>query len=260
MIFDTHAHYDARQFDADRDEVLSALPARGVGLVVDPGCDEPSSRAAVELAGCYPFLYAAVGWHPEEWESWTGESMAILRELVRAEKVVAVGEIGLDYYWDADHKPLQKEMLERQINLALREDLPVIIHDREAHGDALEMISLYEGLRGVFHCFSGSAEMAAELLRRGWYLGFDGPVTYKNNKKAAQVLAVTPLDRILVETDSPYMAPQPVRGKRNDSGNLPWVIETIAALKGVTPEEVERASWENGCRLFRIDPGPYEER
>ena len=177
MIFDTHAHYDARQFDADRDEVLSALPARGVGLVVDPGCDEPSSRAAVELAGCYPFLYAAVGWHPEEWESWTGESMAILRELVRAEKVVAVGEIGLDYYWDADHKPLQKEMLERQINLALREDLPVIIHDREAHGDALEMISRYEGLRGVFHCFSGSAEMAAELLRRGWYLGFDGPVT-----------------------------------------------------------------------------------
>ena len=222
MIFDTHAHYDARQFDADRDEVLSSLPARGVGLVVDPGCDEPSSRAAVALAGRYPFLYAAVGWHPEEWESWTGESMAILRELVRAEKVVAVGEIGLDYYWDADHKPLQKEMLERQINLALREDLPVIIHDREAHGDALEMISRYEGLRGVFHCFSGSAEMASELLRRGWYLG--------------------------------------VRGKRNDSGNLPWVIETIAALKGVTPEEVERASWENGCRLFRIDPGTYEER
>ena len=122
------------------------------------------------------------------------------------------------------------------------------------------MISRYEELRGVFHCFSGSAEMAAELLRRGWYLGFDGPVTYKNNKKAAQVLAVTPLDRILVETDSPYMAPQPVRGKRNDSGNLPWVIETIAAIKGVTPEEMERASWENGCRLFRIDPGTYEER
>ena len=127
MIFDTHAHYDARQFDADRDEVLSALPARGVGLVIDPGCDGESSRAVTELAGRYPFLYAAVGWHPEEWESWTGGSMDVLRELVRAEKVVAIGEIGLDYYWDSEHKPLQKEMLERQINLALKEDLPVII-------------------------------------------------------------------------------------------------------------------------------------
>ena len=253
MIFDTHAHYDAAQFDADRDAVLSALPSRGVGLVLDPGCDEPSSRLAIALAERYDFVYAAVGWHPEEWESWSPRSMPLLRELIRHEKVVAVGEIGLDYYWDTEHKELQKEMLERQINLALKEDLPVIIHDREAHGDALEMVSRYPELRGVFHCFSGSAEMAAELLRRGWYLGFDGPVTYKNNKKAAQVLAVTPLDRILVETDSPYMAPQPVRGKRNDSGNLPWVIEKIAELKGRTAAEVEQATWENGRRLFRIE-------
>ena len=253
MIFDTHAHYDAEQFDADRDAVLSALPSRGVGRVVDPGCDEASSRKAIALAERYPFVYAAVGWHPEEWESWDSQSIPVLRELAQHKKVVAIGEIGLDYYWDTEHKELQKEMLERQINLALQLDLPVIIHDREAHGDCLEMISRYPELRGVFHCFSGSAEMASELLRRGWYLGFDGPVTYKNNKKAAQVLAVTPMDRILIETDSPYMAPQPVRGRRNDSGNLPYVIEKIAEYKGLTAAETERLAWENGCRLFGIE-------
>ena len=252
MIFDTHAHYDARQFDADRDEVLSALPARGVGLVIDPGCDEPSSRAAVELAGRYPFLYAAVGWHPEEWESWTGKSMPRLRQMVEQPKVVAIGEIGLDYYWDKEHKALQREMFERQICLALERDLPVIVHDREAHEDCMELVRCYPDLRGVFHCFSGSAEMAAELLRRGWYLGFDGPVTYKNNKKAAQVLAVTPLERILIETDSPYMAPEPVRGRRNDSSNLTYVTAKLAELKGVSPEEMERVTWENGRRLFGI--------
>ncbi len=253
MIFDTHAHYDAQQFDADRDAVLSALPEKGVGLVLDPGCDGASSLAALELSRRYGHVYAAVGWHPEEWESWTGESMPLLRALTEEPKVAAIGEIGLDYYWDKEHKALQKEMLERQFCLALERDLPVIIHDREAHEDCLEMVSCYPGLRGVFHCFSGSAEMAKELLRRGWYLGFDGPVTYKNNKKAAQVLAVTPLDRILVETDSPYMAPEPVRGRRNDSSNLPYVIEKIALFKGTDPGEMERITWENGRRLFGIE-------
>ena len=260
MYFDTHAHYDDEAFNMDREALLAAMPENGVERILVPGCNVKSSRSALELAGQFPFIRAAVGIHPEDLGDMAEGDLERIEAMAGEPGCVAIGEIGLDYYWDADHKPLQKEMLERQINLALREDLPVIIHDREAHGDALEMISRYEGLCGVFHCFSGSAEMASELLRRGWYLGFDGPVTYKNNKKAAQVLAVTPLDRILVETDSPYMAPQPVRGKRNDSGNLPWVIETIAALKGVTPEEVERASWENGCRLFRIDPGTYEER
>ena len=253
MIFDTHAHYDAKQFDADRDAVLSAMPQRGVGRIVDPGCDNPSSLAAVALAERYPFVYAAVGWHPEEWESWDSGSMPFLRGLTRHPRVVAVGEIGLDYYWDKEHKALQKEMFERQINLALERDLPVIVHDREAHEDSLEMVLRYPELRGVFHCFSGSAEMAKELLRRGWYLGFDGPVTYKNNKKAGEVLAVTPADRILVETDSPYMAPEPVRGRRNDSGNLPHMIAKIAEYKGVTAEEMERITWENGCRLFGLD-------
>lgn len=252
MIFDTHAHYDAEQFDADRHAVLSGLPEKGVGLVVDPGCDEASSLMAVALAGQYGHVYAAVGWHPEEWEKWTPQSMAVLRELIEQPKVVAIGEIGLDYYWDKDHKALQREMFERQLCLAVERSLPVIVHDREAHADCLETVMCCPEARGVFHCFSGSPEMAAELLRRGWYLGFDGPVTYKNNKKAAQVLAITPMDRILVETDSPYMAPEPVRGRRNDSSNLVHIIERIAQIKGVSAADMERVTWENGKRLFGI--------
>ena len=194
-----------------------------------------------------------MGWHPEEWQSWNGESMALLRSLCAQPKVVAIGEIGLDYYWDTEHKALQREMFERQLSLAIERDLPVIVHDREAHGDCLETVMNYPEARGVFHCFSGSAEMAKELVRRGWYLGFDGPVTYKSNKKAAEVLAVTPLERILVETDSPYMAPEPYRGKRNNSTLLVYVLEKIAALKGVGADEMARITHENGCRLFGIE-------
>lgn len=252
MIFDTHAHYDSEHFDADRDELLRSLPEKGVRYILDPGCDEASSRMAMELAERYEHVYAAVGWHPEEWESWSAESMAFLRRAAEHPKVRAIGEIGLDYYWDKEHKALQKEMFERQICLAIEHSLPVIVHDREAHEDSLEMVLRYPELRGVFHCFSGSAEMAKELLKRGWYLGFDGPITYKNNKKAAEVLAVTPLDRILVETDSPYMTPVPCRGQRNDSSMVKYILEKAAGLKDVTPEEMERITMENGCRLFGI--------
>ena len=229
LIFDTHAHYDDRKFDADRREVLAAMPEKGVSLIVDPGCDGESSRAACALAQEFPFVYAAVGWHPEEWQSWNGESMALLRSLCAQPKVVAIGEIGLDYYWDTEHKALQKEMFERQLSLAIERKLPVIVHDREAHGDCLEIVMNYPEARGVFHCFSGSAEMAKELIRRGWYLGFD------------------------VETDSPYMAPEPCRGKRNDSSLLVYVLEKIAAVKGVKAEEMTCITRENGCRLFGID-------
>ena len=252
MIFDTHAHYDAGQFQTDRDPLLASLPERGVGRVIDPGCDRESSRAALRLAERYPHVYAAVGWHPEEWESWDSASMPCLRALAAHPKAVAIGEIGLDYYWDREHRELQKEMFERQLLLALERDLPVIVHDREAHEDSLEMVLRYPALRGVFHCFSGSAEMAAELVKRGWYLGFDGPVTYKNNKKAAEVLAVTPPERILAETDSPYMAPVPCRGQRNDSTLLPHILARLAEHKGVTAGEMERITWENGCRLFGL--------
>ena len=252
--FDTHAHYDSENFDADREELLRSLPERGVALVLNPGCDGDTSRRAVEMAARHRFLYAAVGWHPEEWAGWGPESMPLLRRLARERKVAAIGEIGLDYYWDKEHKALQQEMFERQIHLALELDLPVIVHDRQAHEDCLEMVLRYPALRGVFHCFSGSAPMAQELVRRGWYLGFDGPVTYKNNRKAGEVLAVTPLERILAETDSPYMAPVPYRGRRNDSSLLGPMVECLAAWKGVSPDEMARITRENGCRLFSIPP------
>ncbi len=254
MIFDTHAHYDASAFDPDREAVLAALPDRGVGLVLDPGCDVESSRAAVALAERFPHVWAAVGIHPEDCGGCTGGDFDAIRALAAHAKAVAVGEIGLDYYWPQNPpRDFQRKVFRRQLELALELDLPVIVHDREAHGDSLAVVREYPGLRGVFHCFSGSPEMAEELVKRGWYLGFDGPVTYKNAKRAPEVAAVTPLDRILVETDAPYMAPVPFRGKRNDSGNLPCVLDKLAEWKGVSPAELERITWENGLRLFGLE-------
>lgn len=253
-IFDTHAHYDAEGFEADRDAVLSALPEAGVGLVVDPGCDLPSSRAAVDLAERYGHVYAAVGIHPEDCAGFREEDLTELRQLLKRPKVVAIGEIGLDYYW-AENPPreFQQTVFRRQLALAEELNVPVIVHDREAHGDCLAIIREFPAVTGVFHCFSGSPEMAEELLKLGWYLGFDGPVTYKNARRAPEVAAVTPLNRMVVETDAPYMAPVPVRGRRNDSRNLPYVLEKLAEWKGVTPEEMTRLTWENGRRLFRLD-------
>ena len=253
-IFDTHAHYDADQFASDREAVLTALPAAGVGLVVDPGCDVASSREAVALAERFDHVYAAVGIHPEDCDGCTDADFDAIRELCRREKVVAVGEIGLDYYWKENPpRDFQEQVFRRQIELALELDLPVIIHDREAHGDSLRIVLDYPGLRGVFHCFSGSPEMAQELLKRGWYLGIDGPITYKNAKRAPEVAAITPMDRIVIETDAPYMAPVPFRGKRNDSRLLPYVVEKLAEWKGVTPEEMTDITWQNGKRLFGLE-------
>ena len=253
MLFDTHAHYDDEAFDADRDALLTALPQRGVGLVLNPGCDVESSRKAVAYAAAYPHVYAAVGIHPENCGGYTAGDLAALRQLAQQPKVVAIGEIGLDYYW-AENPPrdLQQQVLRDQLALAGELALPVIIHDREAHADTLSIVREFPGVTGVFHCFSGSPEMAQELLKLGWYLGFDGPVTYKNARRAPEVAAVTPLDRMLIETDSPYMTPVPYRGKRNDSGYVHLVAEKLAEWKGVTPEEIARITTENGKRLFRI--------
>lgn len=252
-IFDTHAHYDDSRFDGDRDAVLAALPEAGVELVLDPGCDLPSSRAAAALAERYGHVYAAAGIHPENCAGFQDADLAALRQLLAQPKVAAIGEIGLDYYW-AENPPrdFQQMVFRKQLALAEELDLPVIVHDREAHGDSLSIIREFPAVTGVFHCFSGSPEMAAELLKRGWYLGFDGPITYKNAKRAPEVAAITPLDRMVVETDAPYMAPVPMRGKRNDSRYLPYVIEKLAEWKGVTAEEMTRVTWENGRRLFRI--------
>ena len=252
-IFDTHAHYDDSRFDGDRDAVLAALPEAGVELVLDPGCDLPSSRAAAALAERYGHVYAAAGIHPENCAGFQDADLAALRQLLAQPKVAAIGEIGLDYYW-AENPPrdFQQMVFRKQLALAEELDLPVIVHDREAHGDSLSIIREFPAVTGVFHCFSGSPEMAEELLKRGWYLGFDGPITYKNARRAPEVAAITPLDRMVVETDAPYMAPVPMRGKRNDSRYLPYVIEKLAEWKGVTAEEMTRATWENGRRLFRI--------
>ena len=231
MLFDTHAHYDAEQFDPDRDQVLEALPSRGVSLVVDPGCDIPSSRAALALAEKYPFLYAAVGYH----------------------KVVAIGEIGLDYYWEENPpRELQQQVFRRQMALAEELDLPVIVHDREAHADALAIVREFPRVRGVFHCFSGSAEVARELVKLGWMVSFTGVLTYKNARKALEAAEAVPLDRLMIETDSPYMAPVPHRGKRNDSGYLIHICEKLAEIKGISPEECARITLENGKRFFHI--------
>lgn len=252
MYFDTHAHYDSSKFSNDRDEVIRSAYQSGVSLIVDPGDTLERSRNTVALANQYDFIYAAVGVHPEEYETWTDDTVAHLRELAGNSKVVAIGEIGLDYYWDKEHKELQKQMFRAQIELALELDLPIIVHDREAHGDCFSIVCDYPQLRGVFHCYSGRADMAKELIKRGWYLGFDGPITYKNNQKAMEVLAVTPLDRIVLETDSPYLSPVPNRGKRNDSRNLPYIAAVVAREKGISVEEVAAITFENGKKLYGI--------
>lgn len=254
MLFDTHAHYDDEAFDPDREVLLESLPERGVALVVNPGCDLDSSRRAVSYAAAYPHVYAAVGIHPENCGAFVPEDMAVLRTLAQQPKVVAIGEIGLDYYWEENPpREFQQQVLRQQLALARELRLPVIFHDREAHGDSLAIVKEFPEVTGVFHCFSGSPEMARELLEMGWYLGFDGPVTYKNARRAPEVAAVTPVERMLIETDSPYMAPVPYRGKRNESTYVRLVAEKLAEWKGIPAEEMTRITLENGRRLFGID-------
>lgn len=256
MLFDTHAHYDAEQFDQDRDQVLSGLPDRGVSLVVDPGCDLPSSQKAVELTERYPFLYAAVGYHPESCGPYQERDLDELRRMAAHPKVVAIGEIGLDYYWDENPpRQLQQKVFRDQMALARELDLPVIVHDREAHGDSLAIVKEFPEVRGVFHCYSGSVEMAKELVRLGWMISFTGVLTYKNARKTVEVAQAIPIERLMIETDSPYMAPVPHRGKRNDSGYVVHVCERLAEIKGISTEECARITRENGMRFFGLEAG-----
>lgn len=253
LIFDTHAHYDDEQFAADRGELLVAMPENGVGLIVDPGCDIETSHAAVELAHTYPHVYAAVGWHPENCAAYTSESLEQICAWAKDKKVVAIGEIGLDYHWEENPpKEWQQKVLRDQLKLAAELNLPVIIHDRDAHADCLAIVKEFPSLRGVFHCYSGSVEMARELIALGWYLGFDGPLTYKNAKKAVAVAQEVPLDRMLIETDSPYLPPEGRRGMRNDSRNLTIVAEKLAEIRGMSADEIICITNENGRRLFGI--------
>lgn len=257
MLFDTHAHYDDSWFDEDRELLLSTMPLYQVGLILNPGCNMESSKKAVEYANQYPYVYAAVGFHPSDANDFDADALAELERLARENaKVKAIGEIGLDYYWENyPDKETQGRVLREQMALAESLGLPVILHDREAHGDCLAAVKEFPNLRGVYHCYSGSLEDAKTLIRLGWNLSFTGAVTYKNAKKSPEVLKWIPNDRFMIETDSPYMLPYPrVKGeRRNDSTKVGRVAAKIAEFKGLTVEEVERLSWENGKRFFNIE-------
>ena len=253
MLFDTHAHLDDRAFDPDREELLDALPQAGLALVMNPGCSLTSSLAAAALASRRDYLYAAVGSHPDAADEVCAEVLEQYRTLCRNNpKVRAIGEIGLDYHYEDVPRAVQQRAFRAQLELARELKLPVIIHDREAHEDALAILRDVPEVTGVFHCFSGSAEMARQLADKGWYIGFTGVLTFKNARRAVEAAAALPLDRIVLETDCPYMAPEPVRGTRNDPRNLPRMAQKLAEIRGLPVEEIGRITLENGKRLYRI--------
>ncbi|MCI9424906.1 MAG: TatD family hydrolase [Flavonifractor sp.] len=254
MLFDTHAHYYDKAFDPDRDALLSALPERGVELVVCPGCDLESSRASVALAERYDYLYAAAGYHPENLEGVALADLDALLPLLAHEKVKAVGEIGLDYYWvkTPEARAFSRDMFDAQLSLAEELDLPAIVHDRDAHKDCLDMVRAHPKARGVFHCCAVSLEDAKVLLDRGWMLSFTGNITFHNAKRGPEVVRWMPLDRLMLETDAPYMAPEPHRGQRCDSTLIPCTAAKVAQLKGSSTEEILRITLENGRRFFNL--------
>lgn len=248
-IIDSHAHYDDSSFDADREEVLRELFSGEICKIVNIGCSVKSSYSSVKLAEEYAGIYAAVGLHPDAADEI--ERIDEIRRLCDNKKVVAVGEIGLDYHYEEHSRDIQKKAFEEQLKLAAELDMPVVIHSRDAWEDTMEFLRKYRP-KGVMHCFSGSAETAREIVGMGMYVGFTGVVTFKNAKKALKALEAVPLDRLLVETDCPYMAPEPNRGKRNYSGYLPYTIAAMAAVKGVSPDEMAEITAENAERLFNI--------
>lgn len=254
MIFDTHAHYDDSAFDTDREELLSSLHEAGVGTVVNVGASLSGTRRTVELTEKYPFIYGAAGVHPDEVGELNENSFQWLKEQCLRERIVAVGEIGLDYYWDKENHALQKEWFVRQLRLAQELNMPVIIHSREAAADTMDILKkeYKPEIPVVIHCYSYSPEMAREYVKMGYYLGIGGVLTFKNAKKLKDVVSGTPLEKILLETDAPYLAPVPFRGKRNDSRKLTYVAEAISEIKGITPEAVIRITEENALRFYRI--------
>ena len=254
MIFDTHAHYYDDAFDADRDALLSALPEKGVALVVCPGCDLASSRQCVDLAENYDYIYAAVGFHPENLEGAVLTDLDAIRDLAGHPKVKAIGEVGLDYYWvkTPEARANSRDFFDAQLSLAEELDLPVIVHDRDAHKDCLDIVKAHPNARGVFHCCALSAEDAKVALDRGWMLSFTGNITFANARRAPEVIRCAPMDRIMLETDAPYMAPVPHRGQRCDSSLIPITAATIAQLKGLTVDKVLAITLDNGKRFFDI--------
>ena len=254
MLFDTHAHMDDPSFDADREALLASLPEQGIGLVMNPGCSLEASRNASDLSRKYDYIYAAVGSHPDAADEVNEEVLEAYRMLCKQNsKIKAIGEIGLDYHYEDIPREIQQKAFRMQMQLARELDLPVIVHEREAHEDGMKIVEEFPEVKGVFHCYSGSAEMAKVLVKKGWYIGFTGVLTFKNARKAVEVAASIPLDRIVLETDCPYMSPEPFRGKRNDPGKLYRMAEKLAEIRGLTVEEVRKITMENGKRLYRID-------
>ena len=254
MLFDTHAHLDDRAFDTDREDLLAGLADRQVALVMNPGCSLESSRNAVAMAERYDWLYAAVGSHPDAADEVNDQVLEEYRKLCKLSgKVKAIGEIGLDYHYEDIPRELQLKAFRAQLELARELDLPVIVHERDAHEDGMALVKEFSTVKGVFHCYSGSAEMARQLVDMGWYIGFTGVLTFKNARKAIETAASIPLERIVLETDCPYMAPEPFRGRRNDPGYLYRMAEKLAEIRGISVEEIHRITTENGKRLYRID-------
>lgn len=257
MIFDTHAHYNDEAFDRDREELLGSMQENGVQYIVNVGASMQGVEDTVKLMNTYDFVYGAIGIHPDHAGDMTDETMERLRSYLQQEKAVAVGEIGLDYYWDKASHDIQKKWFAEQLHLACELELPVNIHSREAAQDTFDLICAEHAKKpgfcgGIIHCYSGSAEMAREYVKRGYHIGIGGVVTFKNARVLKEVAAQIPLEAIVIETDCPYLAPTPYRGKRNSSLFLPYVIEEIARIKEITPQEVEEATYRNACKIYRI--------
>ena len=253
MLFDTHAHMNDPAFDEDREAVLLSLAGKGVGAMLNVGCCLESSGDCVAMAEKYPFVYASVGSHPDSADEVNEEVIEQYRQMAKHPKVMAIGEIGLDYYYETIPREIQQQAFRMQMALAKELGMPVIVHERNAHDDGMRIVKEFKGVTGVFHCYSGSAEMARQLVDMGWYIGFTGVLTFKNARKAVETAERIPLDRIVLETDCPFMAPEPHRGKRNDPGYLPYMAQRLADIRGIPVEDVIRITTENAKKLYRID-------
>ena len=255
MIFDTHAHYDDEAFDSDRDFLLSELPSQGIEAVVNIGANIQTTKNTLELIEKYPFFYGAAGVHPSETGELTDDLLNWLKEIAKHPKIVAIGEIGLDYHWDGPDREIQKHWFLCQLNLARELGLPVVIHSREAAKDTLDIMKDQKSseIGGVIHCFSYGTDLAREYLNMGFYLGIGGVLTFKNAKKLKEVVAYMPIDRIVLETDCPYLSPEPFRGTRNSSLNLLYVVKAVSQIKGISEEEVIAVTCQNAKNLYRLN-------
>ena len=255
MLIDTHAHIDMEDFEADFDLMLERAHENGVKKIIIPAVEPSTFERVIKTAEKSPDLYAATGVHPEDAKNFDENALSRMEEMIKHPKVVAVGEIGLDYYWDKSYNELQKTVFEAQIEFAKKHNKPILVHDREAHGDSLEILKRTNAAQVgvVMHCFSGSPEFALECVKEGFYIALGGVVTFKNAKKIKEVAQVVPLERLLVETDSPYLTPVPFRGKRNEPAYVKYAAEEIASLRGISFEELARLTTENAMRIFRFD-------